>query len=205
MSEIIITARPSPVPNVCSFFIEKLIIDRSIHCKLGENTDDLLVKELFKVDGVSEVFVNNKMITISKGESSRSWGELGKEIGSVIRSTMEGEGPLFQETTPETATPPNRRPHPSHLKEEEQKMWDQLAFYFENDINPALASHNGSIELVDLKNKKAFVVMQGGCQGCAKSTETLKNGVEQFLKEKIPELESLEDMTNHLAGENPYY
>jgi len=72
-------------------------------------------------------------------------------------------------------------------------------------INPMVASHGGRIDLVDYANKTAFIRMSGGCQGCSSSKLTLKEGVERELFAAIPRIQQVVDVTDHQAGENPYY
>ena len=47
--------------------------------------------------------------------------------------------------------------------------------------------------------------MSGGCQGCASSSVTLKNGVETMIYDEFPDIDDIRDVTDHDAGENPYY
>ena len=47
--------------------------------------------------------------------------------------------------------------------------------------------------------------MGGGCQGCAVSAMTLRDGIERAIKEHIPEITEVVDATDHDAGENPFY
>jgi Fe-S cluster biogenesis protein NfuA len=49
-----------------------------------------------------------------------------------------------------------------------------------------------------------YVEMSGGCQGCALSRATLRQGVERMLREAVPELTAVHDVTDHASGENPY-
>jgi Fe/S biogenesis protein NfuA len=72
-------------------------------------------------------------------------------------------------------------------------------------INPALASHGGFAELVGIEGDKAFVTMGGGCQGCAMSAATLREGITKAILEAIPEITEVVDTTDHDEGENPYY
>lgn len=75
-----------------------------------------------------------------------------------------------------------------------------------NEINPQIASHGGEILLVDFVDKNLYIEMLGGCQGCAASTATLKNGVERILREQFgDEINEIIDMTDHAMGANPYY
>lgn len=72
-------------------------------------------------------------------------------------------------------------------------------------INPALASHGGFAELVGVEDDKAFVTMGGGCQGCAMSAATLREGITKAILEAVPEITEVVDTTDHDQGENPYY
>ncbi|MEZ4703739.1 MAG: NifU family protein [Bdellovibrionota bacterium] len=75
----------------------------------------------------------------------------------------------------------------------------------DDDINPGVASHGGHIELLDIIDNRAYVKMSGGCQGCGSAHATLKQGVEQRIKQLVPEIVEVVDTTDHAAGANPYY
>ncbi|GAA6169434.1 Fe-S biogenesis protein NfuA [Sessilibacter corallicola] len=83
---------------------------------------------------------------------------------------------------------------------------DKINYVLYNDINPGLAAHNGNVTLVEV-NDENFAILQfgGGCQGCSAVDMTLKNGVEKTLKDKIPELAGVKDMTDHTDTTNAYY
>jgi len=72
-------------------------------------------------------------------------------------------------------------------------------------INPALASHGGYAALVTIEGSAAHVMMGGGCQGCAASAMTLRDGIKRMLMSALPELTDVVDVTDHAAGENPFY
>jgi len=82
---------------------------------------------------------------------------------------------------------------------------ERIRELIEFEINPMLASHGGEIELVEVREKRAHVRFGGGCQGCAASALTMKAGVENRIKELIPEVLDLVDVTDHSQGANPYY
>lgn len=77
----------------------------------------------------------------------------------------------------------------------------------DEQVNPAIASHGGRADLValDEDGRVAYVRLSGGCQGCAMSRLTLSQGIETMLKEAIPELEGVVDVTDHASGVNPFY
>ena len=84
----------------------------------------------------------------------------------------------------------------------------QLAIkVLDGDVNPAIASHGGRADLVamDDERKVAYIKMSGGCQGCAMSRMTLSQGIETSLRQAIPELTDVRDVTDHASGVNPFY
>jgi Fe/S biogenesis protein NfuA len=86
----------------------------------------------------------------------------------------------------------------AELKEKVQALLD-------NSINPAVAGHGGYIELIDVKDSTVYIQMQGGCQGCGAADVTLKAGIERMIKEELPEVAEILDVTDHASGQNPYY
>jgi Fe/S biogenesis protein NfuA len=84
------------------------------------------------------------------------------------------------------------------LKTRVQELIDSM-------INPAVASHGGFVELVDVQDNRVYLQMGGGCQGCGAADVTLKQGIERLIKEEIPEVAEVLDATDHSAGTNPYY
>ncbi len=81
----------------------------------------------------------------------------------------------------------------------------RISELIEFEINPKLAAHGGSVELVEVKDFRAHLKFGGGCQGCAASALTMKLGVENRIKELIPEVIETVDLTDHTAGDNPFY
>ena len=72
-------------------------------------------------------------------------------------------------------------------------------------INPAVAAHGGHIRLDRIKEGVAYVRLEGGCQGCAMAEVTLRQGVEVMIKERVPEIVGVLDVTDHGAGTDPYF
>jgi Fe-S cluster biogenesis protein NfuA len=72
-------------------------------------------------------------------------------------------------------------------------------------INPSIAAHGGHITLVDVKDDKAYVRLEGGCQGCGMADVTLKQGVAKEIMTLVPDITEVLDVTDHAGGSNPYY
>ncbi len=75
----------------------------------------------------------------------------------------------------------------------------------EEKINPGVAAHGGEVSLVDIKDNTVYVKLGGGCQGCGMAGGTLRDGVITTIKEEVPEVEEVVDVTDHASGENPYF
>lgn len=75
----------------------------------------------------------------------------------------------------------------------------------DQQINPALAMHGGWAGLDKVDGDMAYVTMGGGCQGCAVSAMTLREGISRSITEAVDEVREVVDVTDHSLGENPYY
>jgi Fe/S biogenesis protein NfuA len=75
----------------------------------------------------------------------------------------------------------------------------------ETQVNPSIASHGGFATLVGVEGDTVFLTMGGGCQGCAMSKATLRDGIEKSIKSSVPEINHVVDVTDHASGETPFY
>ena len=75
----------------------------------------------------------------------------------------------------------------------------------DRQINPGVGSHGGMVSLVEVKDGTAFMRFGGGCQGCAAVDVTLRQGVETAIRQAVPTIQAIVDVTDHEAGANPYY
>lgn len=82
---------------------------------------------------------------------------------------------------------------------------DRVKRVIELQVNPAIASHGGSVTLLEVRDDVVYLEMQGGCQGCGMAAVTLAQGIRRIIMENVPEIRDIVDVTNHDAGVNPYY
>lgn len=82
---------------------------------------------------------------------------------------------------------------------------DRVRQVLDTQVNPAIAGHGGMISLVSVEDTEIYVEMSGGCQGCALSRMTLRQGVERMLRQAVPELTAVHDITDHASGANPFF
>ena len=87
----------------------------------------------------------------------------------------------------------------------EGSLAERVKRVIETEVNPAIASHGGSIVLLEVRDDIAYVEMSGGCQGCGMARVTLSQGVERMIKKSVPEIMGVKDVTDHDAGDKPYF
>lgn len=87
----------------------------------------------------------------------------------------------------------------------DEEAADKVASLIVNKVNPAVAVHGGRVSLVDFDEDIAYIVMQGGCQGCGLATVTLRQGIEKLILNEAPEVRSIVDVTAHDEGETPFF
>ena len=75
----------------------------------------------------------------------------------------------------------------------------------ETMINPSIASHGGRADLVAVEDATAYLRLGGGCQGCGMAQVTLSQGIEVAIKDAVPEITAVVDVTDHASGSNPYF
>jgi Fe/S biogenesis protein NfuA len=82
---------------------------------------------------------------------------------------------------------------------------DRVKHVIEMQVNPAIASHGGSVNFVEVRDDVVYLEMMGGCQGCGMAAVTLAQGIRRIIMEGVPEVRDIVDVTNHEAGDKPYY
>src|SRR3990170_4874518 len=81
----------------------------------------------------------------------------------------------------------------------------RVMMVLDRQINPSIAAHGGHAELVGVEEGTAYLRLGGGCQGCSMATVTLGQGIEVAIKELVPEITRVLDVTDHASGTSPYF
>lgn len=89
---------------------------------------------------------------------------------------------------------------------EDSTLEERVNYVLWTEVNPMLASHGGEVSLMEIAEETIAVLkFGGGCQGCSSVDVTLKQGVEKTLREQVPELTEIRDMTDHEDRSQAYY
>lgn len=176
----------------------KFIVDRPLYpggsvrfASKEEAKGSPLAERLFEIEHVVGVLISENVVTVTKSGDD-NWVPIGKRVGAAIRAELQSGVPALSEAVRVTIPPA------SEIREKIQHLLD-------TEINPAVAMHGGYIRLIDVQGNVVYIQMSGGCQGCGMADVTLKQGIEAMIREVVPEVGEILDVTDHAAGRNPYY
>jgi Fe-S cluster biogenesis protein NfuA len=139
-----------------------------------------LARKLMDVKGVTAVMIGLNFVTVTKGEDGE-WDELNDAVMSTLDSHLEANEPVVDEEALAAARAAAGTDASGSVEQRIREILDA-------EIRPAVAQDGGDITLDRFENGIAYVHMQGSCSGCPSSTATLKMGIENRLREIIPEV-----------------
>lgn len=194
--EIRITAQVAQDFTSCVFMVNRPVLQgySAVFASqtLAEEQSPLAAK-LFQVEGVTTVLFHGANVTVSRSPLVKGdWEETAKTIGAHIRSHLQAGEPVMYGSFFENM------PTEEELKKRLQHVLDEA-------VNPSIAGHGGAITLERVEGNTVYIQMLGGCQGCAASTITLKQGVHRAFREVAPQVGAILDETDHASGTNPYF
>lgn len=175
-------AESTPNPNVIKFVSNKILAKKIYDFKENKLTKIDLIDDLFKLDFINEIFITENYISITKIEDFE-WNEKVSETKELIKTYLKKKLNDFRNQLIEFS---------SNNKNKKIKSTDitskKIIQILDEYVKPAVASDGGNIlfDSYNKKNKVVNVILQGACSGCPSSTITLKNGIENILKEMLP-------------------
>ena len=178
---ISIYAESTPNPSVMKFVANKKLVETNIEYKNIEDAKGAsLALELFHLQFVKEIFISENYISITKFNVTE-WDTVIVEIRELLVKGLEQKKVLFNSLKLDSS---KQIIKDVNLTDIEKKIVSILDEY----IQPAVASDGGSIifDSYIAESQSVKVILQGACSGCPSSTITLKNGIENMLKEMMP-------------------
>lgn len=197
MKNLQITARPLS-SIVYSLKLSHKMIDGEINFLGQEIANPDLINHLFEKFKFEEIVIRSDEVLLKKSPLQKNdWQGILKEVAQTLREAYSKNQLNFTPKKKDSF----KEAQSSNLPPELNGIHQTL----EQQILPALAQHGGSVKIVNFSEGVLRISFSGGCQGCAQSTITVKNGIEKLLKEKFPLIKEVQDVTLHTEGENPYY
>lgn len=181
-----IYAEMTPNPMVMKFVSTKILMDGFVEVKSREEATEVhLAKAIFdEFDFAKEVFISDNFVAVTKNVSVE-WHEVMVAVRAFIADYLQNGGKISN-LAPQKHENPVEKLINRDYTQNEQKISDILNEY----VAPAVEGDGGKISLLeyDEENKIARMLLQGACSGCPSSTATLKGGIENVLKQFVPEL-----------------
>jgi len=178
---ISIYAESTPNPSVMKFVANKRLTDSSVEYKnIDQAKQASLALELFNFSYVKEIFVSENYISITK-DDSKDWNNIVLELREFILRALEMNKVLTNNFN-------SKKNISKKKKTPRSKIEKKIISILEEYVKPAVASDGGDIVFDSYQkvNKNVNVILQGACSGCPSSTITLKNGIENILKDMLP-------------------
>ena len=177
-------AELTPNPAVLKFVANKKLVDSDLEFKnIDDAIDSPLATDLFNFPYVKEVFISENYVSITKFDRVE-WSEITVEIRSFIKQFIADGKVIGSAKTSQKPISEQENTTSEPLDDISKQIVDILDEY----VKPAVAADGGNIlfQSYDEKSKIVNVILQGACSGCPSSTITLKNGIENMLKQMIP-------------------
>ncbi|APY11277.1 hypothetical protein BWZ22_08485 [Seonamhaeicola sp. S2-3] len=183
---VTVYAEATPNPSVMKFVANKKIVTALFEfTSIDEAKLSPLATELFHFPFVKSVFIEENYVSITKYDISE-WQDITIELREFIKQFIEsGKDVVLPEASQKQQnTSTQKNTHFEALDDTSKEIVNILEEY----VKPAVASDGGNIQFLsyDETTKNVSVLLQGACSGCPSSTFTLKNGIENMLKQMLP-------------------
>ena len=185
---VTVYAEVTPNPAVMKFVANKKEVPATFEFKnIDEAKNSQLARLLFQLPFVKEVFLDDNYVSVTKYNVA-DWDDITMELRELIRNFLaEGkEAVTIESIRTKTAESPRNQLENEDLDDTSKQIIDILEEY----VKPAVASDGGNIvfKSYEPESKRVNVILQGACSGCPSSTFTLKNGIENMLKNMMGDL-----------------
>ena len=174
-------AESTPNPKVMKFVSNKLLTKKVYEVKKGKFINESkFINSIFSFDFVEQIFLNNNYISVTLSENY-NWDSHVNNFRDFLKEKLEKE---FDFSVVDKKEVGNNNSNNQSL----DKVSRQIIKIIDEYIKPSVAMDGGNILFKKYypKEKLVEVVLQGACSGCPSSTFTLKNGIENMLKEMVP-------------------
>ena len=182
---ITIYAESTPNPAVTKFVANKMLTKTAVECKnIDETKAAPLAKDLFSFPFVKEVFIDENYVSITKYDIA-SWDEITFELRNFLKQYLEQTDIVVDENLVEKTD--NYKIQQEEYFENLDVTSQQIINILEEYVKPAVQSDGGNITFnsYDQQANIVKVTLQGACSGCPSSTFTLKNGIENMLRQML--------------------
>ncbi|MFN8282913.1 MAG: NifU family protein [Chitinophagales bacterium] len=184
---VMIYTESTPNPNTLKFVTNKaLLLNDAVEFQSIEETHEApLAKALFEFDGVTNVFISNNFVTISKTDDLL-WTEIMIPIKDFLKRYIDDSKTILSENYVKPSKTASNA-----INDDDSDVEIRIKGALDKYVKPAVEMDGGNISFVKFEEGKLTLQLQGSCSGCPSSTVTLKNGIENLLKRFVPEVQEV--------------
>lgn len=190
MIPVNVYAESTPNPSAMKFVCSMLLLPEGTveYTTPEECTNSPLARQLFSFSGVREVFITSNFITITKVEDT-DWLDLAGMLREFIRGFLMSGEKVFSHPV---AVANQDITHPARETVITGNATEsEIVRLLEEYVRPAVESDGGAIHFRSFRDGVVTVALKGSCSGCPSSAMTLKSGIENLLRQMIPEVKEV--------------
>ena len=185
-------AEMTPNPSTMKFVANKylMLTGESVEFTSGADAKGYspMAEELFKFPFVRNVFIASNFVTITKSDNI-PWDFITMDLREFVKNWIaDSKDILIQMPAPKLAPSKDDQPKKEYAVSEYD---DAIRGLLDEYVRPAVESDGGAIEFRGFEQGTVTVLLKGACAGCPSSTATLKGGIENLLKQHLPEVQEV--------------
>lgn len=176
MTELIVDTLPTPNPDALMFKVEVPLVERGTYEFHEASDDSPLARRLFSLEGVQQVLLTSRFVTVSKATDT-PWPSLVPAIKGLLREHVASGDPAIVGSKAVESL------------DVSSPLAAQLSAFIDEEIRPAVAQDGGDVQFVGLTDDRVVQLrLIGSCSTCPSSTATLAFGIERMLTEEFPDI-----------------
>ena len=182
-----VRALDTPNPNARMFRVNETLIPTGTHefVTLEDAHNSPLASALLTIDGVELVLIAPRFVTVRKS-SDVQWAWLSPTVTAAITSFLNsGDVAVFEEHSDSVTLSPVER----------SDVERRIIALLDEEVRPAIAQDGGDCTFEGFKDGVVYLRLTGACGTCPSSTATLKYGIQRLMQEEIPEVRSVESIS----------
>ncbi len=178
-TDVYVSLEFTPNPNTLKYSVNLELLPKgaiNFLRKSDAEKNSPLAARLFEIPGICGVMIGKNFVTVTKTEEG-DWDVVHKKTSSAIEKHLTHQEPVLTGDYKLDAH-----------KGGDSDLESKIRTILDNEIRPAVAMDGGDITFEKFEAGVVYLYLQGSCAGCPSSTATLKMGIENRLKEAIPEV-----------------
>jgi Fe-S cluster biogenesis protein NfuA len=174
-------AERTPNPNSIKWVLGRPVVEGGISAHFDSRPSEEvspLAARLFAIDGITLVFLGSNFVTITKRDDVE-WTDLAEPVVDALKDCLEGGGsalgPAFETTD----------------ADDESEVIARIRSFLDEEVRPVVAMDGGDVVFARFRDGIVELYLQGSCSGCPSSAATLRHGIEERLREAVPEVQGV--------------